>query len=97
MNWPPRENMPMTPEQLAGEFSRLRPLLFSIAYRMLGSAMDAEDIVQETYLRWQATETPVASPKAYLTAMVTNLCIDYLRSAQARRESCGPRNRRGTV
>ena len=52
-------------------FERHRPLLFSIAYRMLGSAMDAEDVVQEAYLRWQGTEEEVRSPKAYLSTVVT--------------------------
>jgi RNA polymerase sigma-70 factor, ECF subfamily len=71
----------------SGVFDRLRPLLFSIAYRMLGSVMDAEDVVQEAYLRWQrASETEVRSPRAYLSAVVTRLCIDQLRSAKARRE-----------
>src|SRR5579885_208176 len=70
-------------------FSQHRPLLFSIAYRMLGSVMDAEDVVQEAFLRWQqrqGTEAAVESPKAFLSTVVTRLCIDQLRSAQARRE-----------
>ena len=71
----------------AGIFDRHRPLLFSIAYRMLGSVMDAEDVVQEAYLRWQrASQAEVRSPRAYLSAVVTRLCIDQLRSARARRE-----------
>jgi RNA polymerase sigma-70 factor (ECF subfamily) len=70
-----------------GVFDQHRPLLFSIAYRMLGSVMDAEDVVQEAYLRWQrAPQAEVRSPKAYLSAVVTRLCIDQLRSARARRE-----------
>ena len=70
------------------EFEQHRPLLFSIAYRMLGQAMDAEDVVQETFLRWQRVddETEVQSPKAYLSATVTRLCIDQLKSARAQRE-----------
>jgi RNA polymerase sigma-70 factor (ECF subfamily) len=69
------------------DFERHRSLLFSIAYRMLGSVTDAEDIVQEAYLRWQeAPETEVRSPKSYLSAVVTRLSIDRLRSARARRE-----------
>ncbi len=69
------------------DFERYRSLLFSIAYRMLGSVTDAEDIVQEAYLRWQeAPETEVRSPKSYLSAVVTRLSIDRLRSARARRE-----------
>ncbi len=69
-------------------FTQYRPLLFSIAYRMLGSAMDAEDMLQETFLRWQqAPADDVQSPKSYLSAVVTRLCIDHLRSAQVRREA----------
>jgi RNA polymerase sigma-70 factor, ECF subfamily len=68
-------------------FDAYRPLLFSIAYRMIGSVMDAEDIVQEAFLRWQQRDaTAVASPKSYLTTVVTHLAIDYLRSARVRRE-----------
>jgi RNA polymerase sigma-70 factor (ECF subfamily) len=68
-------------------FGRHRPLLFSIAYRMLGSVMDAEDMVQETYLRWEgAAPAQVRSPKSYLSTVVTRLCIDQLRSARAQRE-----------
>ena len=68
-------------------FDLHRPLLFSIAYRMLGSVMDAEDIVQEAFVRWQqAPEAEVRSPKAYLSALVTRLCIDQLRSARTQRE-----------
>jgi RNA polymerase sigma-70 factor (ECF subfamily) len=68
-------------------FDTYRPRLFGLAYRMLGSAMDAEDIVQEAYLRWQkASGATVEAPLGYLTTVVTRLCIDHLRSAQARRE-----------
>jgi RNA polymerase sigma-70 factor, ECF subfamily len=65
------------------------PLLFSIAYRMLGSAMDAEDMVQEAYLRWQRQLIPLRleQPRAFLTTVITRLCIDHLRSAQVQRES----------
>jgi RNA polymerase sigma-70 factor (ECF subfamily) len=74
-------------EAVVDLFDRHRPLLFSIAYRMLGSVMDAEDIVQEAYLRWQrAPQTEVRSPRAYLSAVVTRLCIDQLRSARTQRE-----------
>jgi RNA polymerase sigma-70 factor (ECF subfamily) len=74
-------------EDQAGVFDRHRQLLFSIAYRMLGSVLDAEDVVQEAYLRWQrVSEAEVRSPRAYLSAVVTRLCIDQLRSAKARRE-----------
>jgi RNA polymerase sigma-70 factor (ECF subfamily) len=70
-------------------FDRHRPLLFSIAYRMLGSVMDAEDVVQEAYLRWRRSSwqgEEIRSPKSYLSAVVTRLCIDQLRSARASRE-----------
>jgi RNA polymerase sigma-70 factor (ECF subfamily) len=68
-------------------FEQYRGLLFSIAYRMLGSAMDAEDIVQESFVRWlQAGEAEVQAPKAYLTSIVVRLCIDQLRMARVRRE-----------
>jgi RNA polymerase sigma-70 factor (ECF subfamily) len=70
----------------AGEFEQLRPLLFSIAYRMLGSVSDAEDAVQETWLRYEACETPPRSTRAFLSAVVTRICIDVLRSARVRRE-----------
>src|SRR3712207_1660255 len=69
------------------DFERHRSLLFSIAYRMLGSVAEAEDVVQEAYLRWrEAPEKEVRSPKSYLSAVVTRLSIDRLRSARARRE-----------
>lgn len=73
-------------------FDRHRPLLFSIAYRMLGSVMDAEDFVQEAFVRWQrASGTEVRSPRAYLSSVVTRLCIDQLRSARVQREQyAGP-------
>lgn len=60
-------------------------MLFGLAYRMLGSASDAEDVLQDAYLRWRAAET-VRNTKAFLTATVTRLCIDQLRSARSRRE-----------
>lgn len=69
-------------------FDTYRPLLFSIAYRMLGTVMDAEDILQEAFIRCQQTgDLMVESPKAYLSTIVTRLCIDQLRSAQSKRES----------
>lgn len=69
------------------QFEQHRSLLFSIAYRMLSSVSDAEDMVQETFLRWQqVTEATVRSPKTYLSSIVTRLCIDHLRSARVQRE-----------
>jgi RNA polymerase sigma-70 factor (ECF subfamily) len=69
----------VTPEEL-------RPLLFSIAYRMVGGVGEAEDIVQEAFLRFHR-EDAVDAPKAFLTTVVTRLAIDHLRSARVRRES----------
>ena len=74
----------------AQEFQELRPLLFSIAYRMLASASEAEDVVQEAFVRYHQAlgdDVQVTSPKAYLSAVVTRLSIDQLRSAPKRREA----------
>jgi RNA polymerase sigma-70 factor (ECF subfamily) len=71
-------------------YQELRPLLFSIAYRMLGSVAEAEDVVQDAFLRWhraRASGTEVSSPKAYLATVTTRLAIDHLRASRARRES----------
>ena len=67
-------------------FQELRPYMFSIAYRMLGSATDAEDVIQDTYLRMHHASEDVRSPKAYLATIVTRLCLDRLKSARAARE-----------
>jgi RNA polymerase sigma-70 factor, ECF subfamily len=68
-------------------FERYRPLLFSIAYRMLGSVMEAEDVVQESFLRFTTSKVDqVESPKAFLTTIVTRLCLDQLKSARVQRE-----------
>ena len=75
--------------QTEAPYKELRPLLFSIAYRMVSSVTEAEDIVQEAFLRIHRAEaggTKVDSPKAYLSAVVTRLSIDHLKSARARRE-----------
>jgi len=68
------------------EFEELRPLLFAIAYRILGSVAEAEDAVQETWLRYQASPVQPTSAKAFLSAVVTRISIDVLRSARVRRE-----------
>ena len=65
----------------------LRPLLFSISYRMLGSVTEAEDVVQEGLLRYHRVADAVDAPRAFLTTVVTRLSIDQLRSARARRET----------
>ncbi len=71
----------------AAVFEEHRTLIFGIAYRMLGSVAEAEDMVQDTYLRWQRQSVEeVKSAKAWLTSVVTRLCIDHLRSARKRRE-----------
>lgn len=76
-----------TPETTSQLFEQYRALLFSIAYRLLGSATDAEDIVQEAFLRWMQEDTSkIQSPKAYLSTIVVRLGIDHLRSARAQRE-----------
>ncbi len=71
-------------------FQEYRPLLFSIAYQMLGSAMDADDCLQEAYVRWHTAlkrGEAIQSAKTYLCTIVTHLCIDQARSARARRET----------
>ena len=68
-------------------FGQYRGLLFSVAYRMLGSVADAEDMLQETYIRWQqAREEEIRSPRAFLVTIITRLCINQLQSARVQRE-----------
>ena len=69
------------------EFQDLRPLLFAIAYRILGSVSEAEDAVQESWLRYKASPTQPTSIKAFLSAIVTRIAIDVLRSARIQREA----------
>ena len=76
-----------TTESRAAVFTSTRPLLLSIAYRMLGSVMDAEDLVQDVYLRWQEAPDDVQSPRAFLATVTTRLAINHLRSARSRRET----------
>src|SRR5262249_33899211 len=69
-------------------FANARPRLFGIAYRMLGSAAEAEDIVQDVWLRWQTTNRSVVdNPPAFLATATTRLCINVTQSAQSRRET----------
>jgi RNA polymerase sigma-70 factor (ECF subfamily) len=75
-------------EDAATTFDPLRPRLIRIAYRMLGSVADAEDVVQEAFLRWlDADRDAVREPEAYLRRIVTRLCLDQLKSARRRRET----------
>lgn len=77
-------------DHLTQAYREFRPLLFSIAYRMLGSVSEAEDVVQETFVRYQRAlddGVEVDSPKSYLSAIATRLSLDVLGSARARRES----------
>ena len=75
-------------EDAAARFAPLRPKLIRIAYRMLGSVAEAEDAVQEAFLRWLATDrSAVREPEAYLRRVVTRLCLDQLKSARHRRET----------
>jgi RNA polymerase sigma-70 factor (ECF subfamily) len=68
-------------------FDQYRSLLFSVAYRMLGSVADAEDMLQETFIRWQqAPEEEIRSPRAFLVTIISRLCINQLQSARVRRE-----------
>ncbi|WP_334266649.1 sigma factor [Edaphobacter sp. HDX4] len=65
------------------EFDEYRGLLFSIAYRMLGTVSDAEDMVQETFLRWHTSkEEDVANPRSYLVTILSRLCINHLQLAR---------------
>ncbi|HEX7127324.1 MAG TPA: sigma-70 family RNA polymerase sigma factor [Thermodesulfobacteriota bacterium] len=75
-------------QEAAASFDPLRPRLTRIAYRMLGSVADAEDVVQEAFLRWlDADRDAVREPEAFLRRVVTRLCLDHLKSARHRRET----------
>ncbi|MFC9324977.1 RNA polymerase sigma-70 factor [Kitasatospora sp. NPDC057015] len=78
--------VPPGPDRL-GLFEEHRRMLFGIAYRMLGSVADAEDLVQDTWLRWSQVTAPVANPGGYLARVVTNLALNRLSSAAVRREA----------
>jgi RNA polymerase sigma-70 factor, ECF subfamily len=78
----------MSGHDAAATFDPLRPRLIRIAYRMLGSVADAEDVVQEAFLRWfDADRDAVREPEAFLRRVVTRLCLDHLKSARRRRET----------
>jgi RNA polymerase sigma-70 factor (ECF subfamily) len=76
----------MQPDHRLADFEAQRPRLLRLAYRMLGSLSEAEDVVQDAWPRWAAVSGGVDLPAAYLTRIVTRLCLDQLRSARARRE-----------
>ena len=77
-----------TPEDAAPDFEQMRPKLRRVAYRMLGSVADAEDIVHEAFIRWMKTDrADVREPEAFLTRTVTRLCLDELKSARHQRET----------
>jgi RNA polymerase sigma factor (sigma-70 family) len=78
--------VPLPDERLA-DFEAQRPRLLRLGYRMLGSVSEAEDVVQEAWLRWARVEEGVDAPAAYLTRIVTRLCLDQIKSARARRET----------
>ncbi|MBU0555911.1 MAG: sigma-70 family RNA polymerase sigma factor [Alphaproteobacteria bacterium] len=79
---------PDLPEDAAITFDPLRPRLVRVAYRMLGSVADAEDVVQEAFIRWMgADRASVREPEAFLRRTVTRLCLDLLKSARMQRES----------
>jgi RNA polymerase sigma-70 factor (ECF subfamily) len=76
----------MSPDQRLADFEAQRPRLLRLAYRMLGSVSEAEDVVQEAWPRWAGVDGGVDSPAAYLTRIVTRLCLDHFKSARVRRE-----------
>ncbi len=84
-----QQKLPPTIEMTHVEsFQQYRPLLFAIAYRMMGTATEAEDILQDAFLRWQAQPlAEIHNPKYYLTTIVTRLCLNQLSAAKSQRES----------
>ena len=91
---PPRQrprvmaNATMPTRDAAADFEPLRPALMRVAYRMLGSVSDAEDVVQEAFIRWMRTDRgEVREPEAFLRRTVTRLCLDQLKSARHQRET----------
>ena len=88
----PRTSPLAAPDDGLSAFLSARPRLFSIAYRMLGSAAEAEDVIQDVWLRWQTTDRSVVrDARAFLATTATRLAINVMQSARARRETCvGP-------
>jgi RNA polymerase sigma-70 factor, ECF subfamily len=83
----PGAEQPGSDEKRLATFDQHRGLLFSVAYRMLGSVADAEDMLQETFIRWQrASLKEIRSPQAFLVTIISRLCINYLDSARVERE-----------
>jgi len=84
----PKARLPDAEAQIRlATFDQYRSLLFSVAYRMLGSVADAEDMLQETFIRWrQASEEKIRSPRAFLVTIISRLCINHLQSARVQRE-----------
>src|SRR5215467_10214958 len=81
------EDLHDSKDQRLEVFNRHRGLLFSIAYRMLSSRMDAEDMLQETFIRWEhASEAEIRDPRAFMVTVITRLCINQLQSARVKRE-----------
>lgn len=77
----------LRPDRETHAFEALRPRLQRLAYRMLGSVSEAEDVVQDAWLRWSASTAAIAEPAAWLHRVVTRLCLDRMKSARARRET----------
>lgn len=83
----PVDARPVAEHDGSEEFEEHRGRLFSVSYRMLGSAAEAEDVVQDTYLRWAAAHRPgIVTPAAWLTKVAVNLCLNRLASARVQRE-----------
>ena len=84
----PRERPQVRPTMEGDEFERHRPLLMGIAYRMLGSSAEAEDAVQDAWVRWGSADTAaIRDARAWLSTTIVRICIDRLKSAQARRDT----------
>jgi RNA polymerase sigma-70 factor, ECF subfamily len=84
---PAASSQDANPLDRVAAFHQYRELLFSIAYRMLGSAADAEDMLQETFIRWQQnSQVEVKSPRAFLVTIISRLCIQQMESARVKRE-----------